>query len=54
MFEDTPEFVARHIIRETKAYMDSSRRRSSARWSSTPRTARIRGTAPAIRAGWRF
>jgi arginine decarboxylase len=23
MFEDTPEFVARHIIRETKAYLDS-------------------------------
>ncbi len=23
MFEDTPEFVARHIIRETKSYLDS-------------------------------
>ena len=23
MFEDTPEFVARHIIREVKAYLDS-------------------------------
>src|SRR5258706_302867 len=23
MFEDTPEFVARHIIRETRAYLDS-------------------------------
>ena len=23
MFEDTPEFVARHIIREAKAYLDS-------------------------------
>src|SRR5471032_2459451 len=23
MFEDTPEFVARHIIRETKVYLDS-------------------------------
>ena len=22
MFEDTPEFVARHIIREAKSYMD--------------------------------
>jgi hypothetical protein len=34
MFEDTPEFVARHIIREAK-------------------TARIRGTARAIRVVWR-
>src|SRR5690606_22156677 len=23
MFEDTPEFVARHIIREARAYLDS-------------------------------
>ena len=23
MFEDTPEFVARHIIREARSYMDS-------------------------------
>ena len=22
MFEDTPEFVARHIIREAKSYLD--------------------------------
>ena len=31
MFEDTPEFVARHIIREAKSYLTRWRRRSSAR-----------------------
>jgi hypothetical protein len=31
MFEDTPEFVARHIIREAKATSIRCRRRSSAR-----------------------
>ncbi len=31
MFEDTPEFVARYIIRESKAYLDSLPPRSSGR-----------------------
>ena len=51
MFEDTPEFVARHIIREAQGVpRRRSRRRSSARWSTTRRTARTRGTARATRA----
>ena len=29
MFEDTPEFVARHIIREAKSYLEGGSRRSS-------------------------
>ena len=54
MFEDTPEFVARHIIREAQELPRwRSRRRSSARWSTTRRTARIHGTAPATRAASR-
>jgi ornithine decarboxylase (EC 4.1.1.17) len=31
MFEDTPEFVARHILRETKTIWIRWRRRSSVR-----------------------
>ena len=50
MFEDTPEFVARHIIRETGPTWTRSPRRSSARWSTMRRTARIHGTARATRA----
>ena len=51
MFEDTPEFVARHIIREAQAATSTaSRRRSSRRWSTTRRTARTHGTARATRA----
>ena len=54
MFEDTPEFVARHIIREAQAPISTGwRRRSSARWCITRRTARIPGTARATRAAWR-
>ena len=54
MFEDTPEFVARHIIREAQQLpRRRSRRRSSARWSTTRRTARTRGTARATRAASR-
>ena len=53
MFEDTPEFVARHIIREAQATSTRWRRRSSARWSTTRRTARTRGTARATRAASR-
>ena len=55
MFEDTPEFVARHIIREAQQLPRRRwRRRSSARWSTTRRTARTRGTARATRGGVAF
>lgn len=54
MFEDTPEFVARHIIREARSYVDSLPPPFFASWSSTPRTDRIPGTARATRAAWPF
>ena len=54
MFEDTPEFVARHIIREANSYLDGAGAAVlHARWWTTRRTARIRGTARATRAAWR-
>ena len=53
MNEDTPEFVARYIVREARTYLDSLRRRSSARSSTTRVTAAIRGTAPATPAASR-
>ena len=54
MFEDTPEFVARHIIREARAPTSTgSRRRSSARSRTTRRTVRIPGIARGTRAAWR-
>ena len=53
MFEDTPEFVARHIIREAKSYLDGLAPPFFRRCSTTRRTARIRGTARGIRAAWR-
>ncbi len=45
MFEDTPEFVARYIVREARPTSTAWRRRSSARWCTTRTTARTRGTA---------
>ena len=55
MFEDTPEFVARHIIREAQEPISTRcRRRSSARWCTTRRTARTRGTAPGHSGGVAF
>ena len=52
MFEDTPEFVAKHIIREAKAYLEG--RRSSRRCWTMRKTARTPGTAPVTPAAWRF
>ena len=53
MFEDTPEFVARHIIREAKSYLDVAGAAvlSGACWTMR-RTAPIPGTAPGTRAAW--
>jgi arginine decarboxylase len=50
MFEDTPEFIARNVKREAKAYLDSLPPPFLPRWSTTRPTARIPGTARAIRA----
>jgi arginine/lysine/ornithine decarboxylase len=44
MFEDTPEFVARHIIREARSYFLDGVAPFFRRWSTTRRTART-GTA---------
>jgi hypothetical protein len=52
MFEDTPEFVAKHIIREAKSYLESVQPRSSRRCWTTPKTAPTAGTAPVTRAAW--
>jgi hypothetical protein len=49
MFEDTPEFVARHIIREAKSYLEGLRRRSSRRCWTMRRMAPIPGTARPLR-----
>jgi arginine decarboxylase len=48
MFEDTPEFVARHIIREAKAYLDGLSPPFFARWCITRKMVRTLGTALAI------
>ena len=54
MFEDTPEFVARHIIREAQAATSTALAPPFfRRWSTTRRTARTRGTARATRAASR-
>ena len=54
MFEDTPEFVARHIIREAQdATSTALAPPFFRRWSTTRRTARTRGTARATRAASR-
>lgn len=50
MFEDTPEFVARHIIREARAYLEGIQPPFSRRCWTTRKTAPTPGTAPAIRA----
>jgi arginine decarboxylase len=47
MYEDTPEFIARNVVREAKAYLESLPPPFFRRWSTTPPTARIRGTARA-------
>jgi arginine decarboxylase len=54
MFEDTPEFVARHIIREAKSYLEGCSRRSSRRCSTTPKTAPIRWHCPGHSGGVAF
>ena len=54
MFEDTPEFVARHIIRDAKAYLSGIQPPFSGRCWIMPKTDRFPGIAPDIPAAWRF
>ena len=55
MFEDTPEFVARHIIREAKSYLEGVQPPFFKALAGLRRqTARTRGTAPGTRVAWRF
>ena len=54
MFEDTPEFVARHIIREAKAYLDSLAPPFFRALIHYARMARIRGIARATPVALRF
>jgi len=53
MFEDTPEFIARNVVREARAYLDSLPPPFFRALTITLPTAPIPGIAPAIRAGWR-
>ena len=54
MFEDTPEFVARHILREAKAYTDGLAPPFFRAWWTTLKTARILGIALDTPAASRF
>ena len=53
MFEDTPEFVARHIIREAKVYLDALAPPFFKGSCSTRKRVRTRGIARGTRAAWR-
>jgi hypothetical protein len=54
MFEDTPEFVARHIIREAKSYLEGVQPPFSKPCWIMQRMAPIHGIALAIRVVWHF
>lgn len=49
MFEDTPEFVARHILREAKSYLEGVQPPFSRRCWTMPKMVRTPGTALATR-----
>jgi hypothetical protein len=53
MFEDTPEFVARHIIREAKSYLDSLAPPFFRALVHYAMMAPIRGTARVTPVAWR-
>jgi arginine decarboxylase len=52
MFEDTPEFVARHIIREAKSYLDGLAPPFFRALVDYANDGSYRGTALATRAAW--
>jgi len=54
MHEDTPEFVAKHIIREARSYLDPSRRHFSKPFSIMHKMVLIPGIVPVIPAASHF